>query len=351
VNIIHLEDEPWDSGLAHYALTLAEAQSFHGHRVEFWGLTGSPVLRDAEARGLKTRSWTSTGAWRSLLDLRREMAEFGAEVVNAHTGAAHTLALLTAPRAAAVIRTRGDARLPKASVLTRLAASRTTVFIAANTTLQASLQAAFPSARVRLACQGISCPEEPAPLPGAPYVGMLARFDPVKGHVTLFDAAQMLKPVVAGLKILCAGDGSELERLRWQLKPLGLDGTVGLMGHVADKWSFIAGCRVGVVASAGSEAVSRAALEWMASGRPLVATRVGGLPDLIEEGVTGLLVPPGDPKALAAALKVLLLEPARAEEMGAKARERWSRHFSVEPFYQTTQDIYAEAIDSLSRRR
>lgn len=349
MNVIHLEDEPWDSGIAHYALTLASIQAERGHRVEFWGLTGSPILREAEYRGLKVRGWTGTGVWLSAPTLRREMAAFGAEVVNAHTGASHVLALAAAPRGAAVIRTRGDARAPKAGFLPGLVASRTTSFIAANTDIQARLEAAFPCARVRLVCQGVPGPETPVPLPAAPFVGMIARFDPVKGHVILFDAARMIKPQVPGLKVLCAGAGSQLERLRRQLKPLGLEGAVDLMGRVEDKWAFIAGCRVGVVASTGSEAVSRAALEWMAAGRPLVASRVGGLPDLVEDGVTGLLVPPGDSNALAAALKSLLLDPARAEAMGAKARKRWLDHFCLEPFYQATQDVYGEAIDSLSR--
>lgn len=349
MNIIHLEDEPWDSGIAHYALTLAEEQSRQGHRVEFWGLSGSPVIADAEKRGLKTRSWTGTGAWLSLPTLRREMAAFGAQVVNAHTGASHVLALAAAPAKAAVIRTRGDARMPKAGFLTRLAASRTTTIIAANTELQARLEEAFPKARVRLVCQGVLGPRTPEPLPGEPVVGMIARFDPVKGHAILMDAAQMLKESVPELSVLCAGDGQNLERLRWQLKPLGLERTMLLLGRVADKWSFFADCRIGVVASTGSEAVSRAALEWMAAGRPLVASRVGGLSDLVEDGVSGLLVPPGDSKALAAALKSLLDDPARAARMGAKAHERWSYHFSVERFYQTTQDVYAEAIDSLPR--
>jgi glycosyltransferase involved in cell wall biosynthesis len=277
------------------------------------------------------------------------MEDFCAQVIDAHTGSAHILALAAAPRSAVVIRTRGDARAPQGGLLARLAASRTASFIAANTEIQTRLTKAFPQARVRLVCQGVSGPATPTPMPGGSHVGMIARFDPVKGHGVLLDAALALKAGIPGLRIVCAGEGEHLGSLRGRLHSQGLDAVVSFPGHVVDKWAFFSSCRIGVVASTGSEAVSRAALEWMAAGRPLVATRVGGLADLVEDGVTGLLVAPGDAHAMAAALKSLLDEPAHAEAMGIKARDRWLRRFSLEPFYRRTQDVYAEAIDDLSR--
>lgn len=186
-------------------------------------------------------------------------------------------------------------------------------------------------------------------MPGAPFVGVLARLDPVKGHDVVLDAARLLKRGFPELRFLCAGEGALLDRLRWQLAPLGLAESVRFLGRVPDAWAFLAGCRIGLVASTGSEAVSRAALEWMAAGRPLVATRVGGIPDLVEDGVTGVLVPPGDAPALAGALRDLLSNPARAEAMGRAARERWEREFSPEPFYRRTQEAYDEALHALPR--
>ena len=186
-------------------------------------------------------------------------------------------------------------------------------------------------------------------MPGPPFVGMIARLDPVKGHGVLIDAAQILKPEIPGLKFTCAGEGRLLEGLRRSLPARGLSDTVHFLGRVAEKWSFLSACRLGVVASTGSEAVSRAALEWMAAGRPLVAARVGGLVDLVDDGVTGLLVPPGDAAALARALRSLLGDGARAEAMGRAARARWEERFSPAPFYEATQRVYEEAIHSLSR--
>jgi len=350
VNILHLEDEPWDSGIAHYAVTLAAEQARRGHRVALWGVTGSPLVKAAADKGLPTRTWLpGPSGWLEIPALRKAAAAFDPAVINAHTGSSHALALMLAPKGAAVIRTRGDARPPQATSLTRWSAGRTTAFIAANETIKVQLKEAFPGSAVRLVPQGIEGPDVLAAMPGAPVVGMIARMDPVKGHDVLLDAAMLMKPRVPGLRILCAGDGPQLKRLSWRLKPQGLDAMVSFLGRVPDRWPFLAGCRVGVVASTGSEAVSRAALEWMSAGRPVVATNVGGIPDLVEHGITGLLVAPGDAEALAKALEYMLAVPARTEEMGRRARARWEERFSLEPFYQATEQVYAEAVDSLPR--
>jgi glycosyltransferase involved in cell wall biosynthesis len=349
VNIVHLEDEPWDSGIAHYAVTLAAEQARRGHRVALWGATGSPLVAEAAARGLATRTWTAgPPGWLEIPALRRELAAFKPEVLNAHTGSSHALALILAPKGTPVIRTRGDARPVHATSLTRWAAGRTAAFIAANRTIHEQLEAAFPGVRARYVPQGIEGPDA-APMPGMPFLGMIARMDPVKGHDVVLDAAQLLKPQVPGLRISFAGEGPQLKRLSWRLQPQGLDGVVRFLGRVADRWGFLAGCRLGIVASLGSEAVSRAALEWMAAGRPVIATNVGGLADIVDPGMTGLLIPPGDAAALAEAVKSLLADPARAEAMGRAARVRWEEHFSLAPFYQRTQAVYDETINLIPR--
>jgi len=343
LNILHIEDEPWDSGMAHYAVTLAAEQARRGHRVELWGRADSPVLADARRLGLAVRGWSGL---LSLPSQRREARKLAPRVINAHTGSAHLLALALGA-GGAVVRTRGDARPPKGGALARFAAGRTAAFIAVNRSLEADLKAAFPAAKVALVPQGIEGPEQPPAFPAAPVAGMVARFDKVKGHGVLVDAVARLKSKIPGLRARCAGDGRQLERLRWQLKPAGLEGIVEFPGRVDDKWAFMASCRVGLVPSLGSEAVSRAALEWMSMGRPVIASRVGGLPDLVEDGVTGLLVPPGEPAALAEALSSLLLDPAKAEALGAAGRERWDAQFSLGPFYDATQRVYDEATSHI----
>ena len=349
MNILHIEDEPWDSGMAHYAVTLAVEQVRNGHRVEFWGRADSPVLTEARRLGLTVRGWTGGAAgllsWGSQ---RREAGTFAPRVINAHTGSAHTVALvLAAKRPCAVVRTRGDARMPKAGALARFAAARTDAFIAVNRTLESALKSAFPKAKVARVAQGLDGPAHATFLPAAPVVGMIARFDKVKGHEILIDAIARLKTKIPGLRVRCAGEGRLLERLRWQLKPAGLEGVVEFPGRVVDKWPFMAACRIGVVPSLGSEAVSRAALEWMSLGRPVVASRLGGLPDIVDDGVAGFPVPPVASAARPEALSSVLLDPKKAEDLGRNGRARWESEFSLNTFYEETQRVYDEATAHL----
>ncbi|MDD5303171.1 MAG: hypothetical protein PHS14_08680, partial [Elusimicrobia bacterium] len=179
MNILHIEDEPWDSGIAHYALTLAALQARNGHRVEFWGRADSPVLTEARRLGLAVRGWPAGAvgvlSWGSQ---RREAGAFAPRVINAHTGSAHVTALaLAAKRPCAVVRTRGDARMPKAGMPARFVAARTNAFIAVNRSLEAALKFAFPGAKVARVAQGIEGPAQAAELPAGPVAGMVARFD------------------------------------------------------------------------------------------------------------------------------------------------------------------------------
>ncbi|MEK7388481.1 MAG: glycosyltransferase family 4 protein [Elusimicrobiota bacterium] len=344
MNILHLQDEPWDSGIAHYALTLAAEQARRGHRVEFWGREGSPVVDAARALGLKASGWNRLG----VLSQLRRAAEFNPRVINAHTGSSQCLAIvLAAGRSCAVVRTRGDARLARATPLTRFAAARTSLFIAANSALEASLIQAHPRARVTKITQGVTGPDIAPPLPGQPIVGMLARFDPVKGHDVLIAAMSKLKETTPNMRAACAGSGTLLDAMRAKANAAGLGSRIAFPGRVEDPGAFIASCRIGTVPSLSSEAVSRATLEWMSAGRAVVASRVGGIPDLVEDGVSGLLVDPGDSDGLARAFSSLLYDPGLAESMGRAARLRWQEQFSMTRFYESTQRAYDAASSNL----
>jgi glycosyltransferase involved in cell wall biosynthesis len=340
VRIVQLHDESWDSGLAHYALTLSSELARRGHEVRFWAAAGSYAAGQARFLGLKTREIANP--WLMLPLLRVELAKDRVELINAHTGSAHSLAAaLAAGGGVKVVRTRGDARPPKGTALTAALARRTDLFIAANEAIGRRLRAIFPKTRVAAVPQGLAVPPAAA-LGEEPVVGILGRLDPVKGHEDLIAAARLLAEDHPGARFQAAGDGVLREPLEQAAS--SLDGRFKLLGFVPDALKYIAGCRIGVVASRGSEAVSRAALEWMSLGRPVVATRVGCLPELVEDGATGLLVPPGEPKALAAALDSLLEDPDYAARLGEAGRRRFERLYTVAGFAEKTERAYAEAL-------
>ncbi|MDE1977455.1 MAG: hypothetical protein KGI84_09400, partial [Elusimicrobia bacterium] len=128
MKILHLHDESWDSGLAHYALSLAQTQQNCGHDVYFWAQRGSFAAKAARAAGLAAREIGSP--WAALPSLRQAAKAAGVEIINAHTGSAHSLAAALAfGRKIAVVRTWADARLPAASFGRRFLARRTALFI------------------------------------------------------------------------------------------------------------------------------------------------------------------------------------------------------------------------------
>jgi glycosyltransferase involved in cell wall biosynthesis len=153
--------------------------------------------------------------------------------------------------------------------------------------------------------------------PGRRLVAAAGRLTPEKGFADLIAAADALPPDV---DILVFGDGPERARLEAQRAALRTGARVQLAGHRPDAAECVAAADVCVVPSRWEEAFCLAAAEPLARGRPLVATRVGAIPELVRDGVTGVLIPPADPGALAAAIQRLLDAPGLAAALGQSGR-------------------------------
>jgi glycosyltransferase involved in cell wall biosynthesis len=166
-------------------------------------------------------------------------------------------------------------------------------------------------------------------------VGVVANLRPVKGLDVFLAAAADLAATNPGLTFHLAGAGPLRPALEQQARSLGLEDRVRFRGAVADIPAFLASIDVAVLPS-HAEGMSNALLEYLAAGRPVVATAVGAAPDLIEHGKHGLLVPPGSAERLADAVRALLLLPEQAAVMAASARqrvrERHSRAAMIERF-------------------
>jgi glycosyltransferase involved in cell wall biosynthesis len=138
---------------------------------------------------------------------------------------------------------------------------------------------------------------------------------------------------------LIVGEGKEMPRLKAQRDALGLQDSVRLLGYWASLAEALAVVDVFVLPSL-MEGHPLAILEAMAAGKPVVATTVGGNGEAVEEGVTGLLVPPADPAALAEAMLKVLGDPQGAERMGLEARRRLRERFSLQTAVGVNQDVY-----------
>src|SRR5574340_951244 len=155
----------------------------------------------------------------------------------------------------------------------------------------------------------------------APVIGTVGSLVPLRNHALLLEAAKIVSTASSEARFVVVGEGSEGPRLRAKAQELGLADRVIFTGERSDIPELLSAFDVFAL-SCDTEGFGLAALEAMAAGLPIVATRVGALPELIQEGVNGLLVPPGEAPALAEALLRLLREEALAGRLGQAARAR-----------------------------
>ena len=174
---------------------------------------------------------------------------------------------------------------------------------------------------------------------GAPLVGNVAALAPHKGQRHLIDAMRLVVRDLPDARLLIMGDGELRDTLQEQIKHLGLERHVTLTGFRDDALGLMRSMDVFVMSSV-TEGLGSAMLEAMACERAIVGTRAGGIPEVIEDDVTGLLVPPRDHEAMAGAIVRLLKDPARRRQMGAAGRARVVSEFSVEALVQSTARIY-----------
>jgi glycosyltransferase involved in cell wall biosynthesis len=190
-----------------------------------------------------------------------------------------------------------------------------------------------PAERIAVVWNGMDVVPEPSPesvratraslgLAEASVVCLLvARLHEEKGHAVLLRALPAVLRAVPGLVVLCAGDGPHRAALERESAERGLAAHVRFLGQRSDVPALLALSSLAVLPSL-AESFGFAALEAMSLGRAVVASRSGGLPEVVADGETGLLTDVGDAAGLAAALTALLTDPARREAMGASGRAR-----------------------------
>jgi glycosyltransferase involved in cell wall biosynthesis len=178
-----------------------------------------------------------------------------------------------------------------------------------------------------------------------PVIGTVCIIRPEKAVDVLVRAAGLLAAELPGLRVLVAGDGPDRARVETLARQLGLQDRVLFTGARTDVPDVLAAMDVAVLSS-DYEGIPLSILEFMDAGKPIVATRVGGIPEVIEDGVHGVLVPPRSEGALAAAVSGLLGDRAAAREMGARARDRCRREFSLDRTVERLQELYEQLHSS-----
>jgi glycosyltransferase involved in cell wall biosynthesis len=176
---------------------------------------------------------------------------------------------------------------------------------------------------------------------GSQVVGVVARLEPEKGHPTLLEAWPSVRAEFPDAYLLVVGEGSRLEALQDQVRELAIADRVVFTGRRDDMPAVTAALDIAVLPSY-REAQGLTILEAMALSRPVVASNVGGIPEMIEDGVTGILVPPHDADALSAAIRRLLGDHQLADTLGRAGHDLAHDRFCIEGMVSSIQEIYDE---------
>jgi glycosyltransferase involved in cell wall biosynthesis len=192
----------------------------------------------------------------------------------------------------------------------------------------------FPADFVKVIYNGIVIPPEIKPVdfagqfPGKKIIYSAGRLSEQKGFTYLIEAAMMLHKKRSDLVFVVSGEGKLEHELKKRVQALGLEASCIFEGFAPDIYPWLKGCDLFVLASL-FEGMPNVVMEAMAAGKAVIATDVNGARELMQDGVTGLIVPPADAGALAAAIASVIDDPARLESFGKAGKERVKQHFSM----------------------
>jgi glycosyltransferase involved in cell wall biosynthesis len=311
-------------------------------------LDGNPLLLRAREAGFEAVPFVQSRRY-DLIEgvrlLRRLVSRHRPDVVCATGYKADVLAAwLDATPSVATLRgwTAQDAKVRLFEWLDRRTLRRhDSVIVVSNALRDAAIRAGVAPRRVFWVPNAIDPAQLPSPRlredlcreigadPGRPLLGAVGRLSPEKGQRVLVDAFSHVRRRVPGARLVVVGDGPEEASLRRQVETLGLGRDVTFMGLRRDGQQIIAALDALALPSF-SEGMPNVLLEAFAYGTPVVATRVGGVPDMVSDGDSGWLVPAGDAHALAAALVEALADPSEARRRAARSRSILAERFTVE---------------------
>lgn len=373
LRVLHLMScRGWSSD-AYWAGRIARELAARGHRVTFVARAGTDAkvldrLRALGVAELCTLPFAGRRAPGALLRDLRAIARWLGEhdVVHVHRGKEHWLAALAAARvrgAPPLVRTRHIVQPVGRHPLNRWLYRRTAHVIAVSEAIRQQYLAAglVPPERVTTLHGGVderrfSPAVDGRPFraahglaPEVPVVGVLGGLRAMKGHRVFLAAARRVRERAPACRFVLAGDGPERPAIRAEVERLALTGAVVLAGYVPEPEQAVAAFDVAVYPSLSSEGMGRVVFEYLATGRPIVASRVGVAAEVLKPGESAVLVPPGDPDSLADAILGLLEDRDAAAALGRAGRRLVEAHYSGAVVAAAVERLYAQALDAGGR--
>jgi len=358
----------WLNAESEYILVLCRSLKEQGVEAVIMGSAGNPMLAEAKKAGLRIEDrfdLLSLNPFKIALTIprvQRWMQEEQFDIIDIHRSEGFvilaSLAKSLKPRPA-LIRTRQDMRPARTDPLNRWLYNSMDAVIASNQLLAEDLIArlSLDPGKVKVIYFGLN-PEEFKPSKSsqemrselnipehARLIGLSARLAVVKGHEYFLKSAETISKEIPEAMFLVSYRKIEKESdflVRLEKSPVKDKFLV--FGPRDDRANLLNICEIGVLSSVGSEASSRACLEWMALKKPVVATRVGCLPELVIPGETGYLLMPRDSAGMAKAIINLLNHPERAREMGERGHQVFLEKFQEKTMIEKTLQIFSQII-------
>lgn len=368
LKILQLINVRWYNACAYFAISQAKALADRGHDVILMADPHSPPAVAAKKWGLTTdtsinfskTSLTAINVARFLSYVKNTRPD----IIVAHRGESHMIAALAVRLSGLrlpVMRYRGDVRFARTSILSKWLNKRLTAGVGVSTEKQRQFYLDnFGIKSVRLIHPGIDTSFfKPRPRDknlarrhniraGEVVIGMIGRLDLVKGHRFFIEAAKIISIEEKNVKFIIAGkdEGVKSDDLKKMAGLLGFAGRFAFIGQVDDIRPVLSLMDIGVVASTGSESICRVALEYMASGIPVVGTDINQIPEII--GKCGILVPAGDPVTLAKALRRLIGDRQLRDELAGKSLARIKNRFSLDQLGKNSENYLLEILNGAS---
>jgi glycosyltransferase involved in cell wall biosynthesis len=336
------------------------SEPYRHHVATFYG--GGPLAGDLPhpvirlSRRSRRRADLASMA-RTVVPLRRVIRAGAFDLVHAHLGLSEVLAAVGTPKNVPVVASRRGPNIGfDANGILKLAEGlghrRTATLICnAEVWAQRARDEDLWTPRTVVVPNGVDLDRfTPSPPPvGPPTVAVVANLHPYKGHERFLRGFALMRRRIPDARAILVGDGVERPRLASLVADLDLSGGVTFTGQVADPRRFLRDAHV-VALTSDFEGLPNALLEAMAMARPVVATRVGGVPEVVDDGVTGLLVP-RDAGAIAGALERLLPDDGLRARLGGAARSHAER-FAWSNVVARTEVVYEQVVGtSRSRTR
>ena len=358
MRVLHVDTQRGWRGGERQVLWLAKALQDLGVTSAIAARRGEPLAAAAREAGLETVELAPLFPVdpAAVLALRSAIQHGRFEVVHAHSANGHTLsALALAGLDTRLVVTRHVAFAPLRSPWSRWKYRRPDATVAISRAVRDVLvDHGLPAERVTLITEGTDTGRPANPVdaarltslgirPGLPLVVMVAALQPEKSPGTFLEALASARAGGAEIQALLVGDGPLMAEVRAARLRLGLETVVQLAGWRTEADRFIAAADI-VVLTSRAEGFGSVLLDALLFGKPVVASRAGGIPEAVFDGETGFLAPVGDVNALGAALARLVTDRALREQMGAAAKRR-AAEFSMERVAAQTAELYQRLLE------